>query len=352
MDDLVVLVTGVGAPGSIGTLHSLKNNFDKRKIKIIGTDIDENAVGKYIYDSFYKIERPDHSTYLEQLYEICQHEKVQVIVPQNTAELQILSANKSYFERIGTKIAVAKSESIILANDKFRLLEIARKSGIPAPEFYLVATKEDLIEFSKLLGWPEHRVVVKPPISSGMRGFRIIDENYKSKDAFYNEKPTNTVTNMDLLIKILGETFHPLVLMEYVPGKEYTVDLLRTKENIVVVPRTRDQIRLGITFRGTLEENRLIIEYSKILSEALDMEYAYGFQFKLNESGLPLILECNPRVQGSMVLSTFSGANIIYGAVKYAMQEPVPPFEIKWGTRLIRYWGGLILSEDKIIGKI
>jgi carbamoyl-phosphate synthase large subunit len=53
-----------------------------------------------------------------------------------------------------------------------------------------------------------------------------------------------------------------------------------------------------------------------------------------------------------MVLSTLAGANIIYGAVKYALGEEVPRFRIRWGTRLLRYWGGIGVYKERIVGEI
>jgi carbamoyl-phosphate synthase large subunit len=109
-------------------------------------------------------------------------------------------------------------------------------------------------------------------------------------------------------------------------------------------------IRSGITFEGVVENNEEIIEYSKSLSEKLGLEYAFGFQFKMDENNIPKLLESNPRVQGTMVLSTFAGANIIYGAIKKALGEDVPDFDVKWGTRLIRYWGGISIHKNECVG--
>ena len=49
MDGITVLITGTGAPGTKGTLHSLRNNFDNRRIRIIGTDINKDVIGA-VYD--------------------------------------------------------------------------------------------------------------------------------------------------------------------------------------------------------------------------------------------------------------------------------------------------------------
>lgn len=70
--------------------------------------------------------------------------------------------------------------------------------------------------------------------------------------------------------------------------------------------------------------------------------------------GIPKLLECNPRVQGTMGASMMAGFNPIYYAVMEALGTPaaVDGIEIKNGTRFVRYWGGVGVSEGRVIGKI
>lgn len=351
MDDLTVLITGSGAPGIAGTLYSLKNNFDKRKIRAIGTDIQEEVVGRYLCDSFYRISRPTSREYLFELLSICEREEVDVLLPQNTAELSVLSEHKDDFGKIGTRVAVSGKDSIDIANNKYELMKRASAIGVPVPGFHLVANDTDLIECAKDLGWPKRPVVVKPPVSNGMRGLRIIDESIDQKHQFFAEKPGGVNIKMSNLLKVLGLNFPELLVMEYLEGDEYTVDALKAVD-LAIVPRRRDLIKTGITFNGTVEKNEKIIEYSKRLSLETDLSYAFGFQFKLDEEGTPRLLESNPRVQGTMVLATFAGANVIYGAVKHALGEKVPEFKVNWGTRILRYWGGVGVSAGSIIGEL
>ncbi|HEC77315.1 MAG TPA: ATP-grasp domain-containing protein [Thermoplasmatales archaeon] len=351
MDGITVLITGVGAPGIKGTLYSLEKNFDNRKIKTVGTDMKEDAIGKYLCDKFYQIPKPSNNEYLSQLLNICEKESVDVLLPQNTAELPALAEHKKDFGNIGTEITISDRNSIEIANNKYKLMKTANKIDVPTPKFYLADNFNDLLEYANELGWPKKRVVVKPPVSNGMRGLRIIDESMNLKDIFYSKKPTGVYLKMDNLKEILGPSFPRLLVMEYLPNKEYTVDVLNT-ESLTVIPRKRDLIKYGITFNGTVEKNEEIIEYSERLSEALDLRYAYGFQFKLDENNVPKLLESNPRIQGTMVLATFAGANIIYGAVKYALGEEVPEFDIVWGTRIMRYWGGIRVNEATILGRL
>jgi len=349
MDDITVVVTGSGAPGIKGTLYSLKNNFDGRNVKTIGTDIKDNVVGKFLCDKFYQISKPSSPEYLEQLMSICNNENVDVLLPQNTSELSVLSESKEKFESIGTNVAVSDKESITVANDKYKLMQLAKNIGVPTTDFYLVNSFDDLIKRATKLGWPQKPVVIKPPLSNGMRGVRIIDESIDLKSSLYSEKPTSLYLNMNFLEQILGSSFPNLLVMEHLPKDEYTVDILNSG-TITAVPRKRNVIHSGISFESTVEKNELISQYSIMLAEELKLKYAFGFQFKLDENNIPKLLESNPRIQGTMVLSTFAGANIIYGAVKSALNENVPVFDIQTGTKILRYWGGIGVNDNDILG--
>lgn len=350
MKKLNILVTGAGAPGIKGTIHSLINNYDNRSIKIIGTDIKDEVVGKYLCDKYYVIPKAsDTENYLAVLLNICSYESVDVLLPQNTAELITLASNKDKFKQIGTSILVSDKKSIEVANNKYELMKICNKLKIPVAKFNIANNFDNLLQYANELGWPTNKIVVKPPISNGLRGVRIIDENINLKELFYKEKPTSLFIKMEDLKNILGDNFPDLVVMEYLPGEEYTVDVLRTNKNIVVIPRKRDLIRSGITFNGTTEFNEKIIEYSIKISERINLTHCFGFQFKLDEIGVPKILECNPRVQGTMVLATFAGANIIYSAIKSLLGEDFPDFNIKWGTKIFRYWGGISVKDNELL---
>lgn len=353
MRAISVLITGAGAPGILGTIYSLKNNFEKREIKIIGTDIKDGVIGKFVCDSFFTIPpAKDREDYLNALLKICYSERVDVLIPQNTSELEILSLSKKVFEDAGTKIVVSDYESIDNANNKFFLMQKCKEFDIPVGDFYLISNERMLFEKAKLLGWPQKKIVVKPPVSNGLRGVRIIDEEFNPTEAFYSEKPNNLVTNMESLVKILGEEYPELIITEYLPGKEFTVDLFRNKKDILIIPRVRKLIRSGITFNGKVINHEEIITYSKVLSEKLDLSYCFGFQFKLDENNTPKILESNPRVQGTMVLATLANANVIYLSIKALLNEKYELPQVKWGTELLRYWGGVAISENSVIDKI
>jgi carbamoyl-phosphate synthase large subunit len=350
MKKLKVLITGVGAPGIGGTIYSLKNNFDKKKIEIIGTDINEDVVGRYFCSKTYKIPKAgDNVNYLNALLDICNNEKPDVLLPQNTSELITLSHYKTEFQNVGTKVIVSDTDALIKANNKFNLLEICKNNNIPTLKYKLINNFIDLKNEAENIGWPYKKIVIKPPASNGMRGVRVIDEGINLKKQFFEEKPTNFNIKMEDLYRIIGDEFPELIISEYLPGDEYSVDILRTNAHLTIIPRKRSMIRSGITFNGVIEKNDQIISISKKLSEILNLYYCFGFQFKLDENNTPKILECNPRVQGTMVMSTICGANIIYGSVKAALNEVIPDFNIDWDSKFYRYWGGVGSYHNKPI---
>ena len=353
MTNLKILITGAGAPGILGTLYSLKKNFDNRNVYIIGTDSNLEVVGRYVCDKFFQI---PHSSlrveYLESMEKICHDEGVDIIIPQNTFELSLLSEMKKVFERIGTRILVSNPEAIEISNNKYRLMKKCNEIGLPVGKFKVANNFEDLRNFAKKIGWPEKKVVIKPPISNGLRGVRIIDENFDSKKAFYSEKPTSLTTKMDDLYRIIGDSFPELIVTEFLSGIEYTVDVFRYNGQSIAIPRVREMIRSGITFTGKTVKHKKIIEYSQTLSQSIGLEYCFGFQFKLDEKDCPKILESNPRVQGTMVLSTFSGVNIIYLSVKALLGESFDLPKVNWNTCLLRYWGGIAVLDEKQIGRL
>tara|TARA_Y100000590_G_scaffold233532_1_gene263093 strand:- start:17106 stop:18170 length:1065 start_codon:yes stop_codon:yes gene_type:complete len=343
-----ILITGCGAPGISGTAYSLKQKNDLIDTYLIGTDINDLAVGKYFCDDFYTIPSFNNiEDYLTELLNICKKHHIHVIVPQNTLELGILSKNKKLFEKINVKLLLSNEQSIEKSNNKFELMKIAEKIKIPYPKYTTVNNITNLEDALKSFGWPKRKVVIKPPLSNGSRGVRIIDESTDLRNDFFNEKPGVLNTNFEMIKLILGDSFDTLLVMEFLDGKEYTVDLLNIDNHQLVIPRSRGSIKSGITFFGIVEENNLIKDFSIKLMNELSLKYCFGFQFKMKDD-IPHIIECNPRVQGSMIISTLANANIILNSILFLLNKPLLPMDVKYGTSFTRYWGGISNNKLKV----
>jgi carbamoyl-phosphate synthase large subunit len=355
--EYTVLITGAGAPGITGTIHSLRENPDNTKFRLVTTDIQENPVGKYLCEAFYRLPAPEAATYLDELKAIVESEKVQVILPQTTREIEVLSREKETVESWGVKLVLSDESAIHRANDKYLVLKECEKNGIPVPEHVLVNDVADLEPAIRKIGYPEKKVVVKPRLSNGQRGVKIITTEALTLNAYLNQKPSSMETDLESFLAIFktGGKFPELIVSEYMPGIEYTVDMYSRDGHEVIIPRSRDVIRSGISFQTTVEMKRSdIAEYSRRLAESLKLSFCFGFQFKLDDNGVPKILESNPRVQGTMVASTLAGFNMIYYSVMSSLGEDrVRSTEVLDRTCFKRTWGGIgIDSKGNETGRI
>lgn len=348
--DILVIITGAGAPGAPGIIKSLRLNGE-RNIKIIGLDSNlSQSVGIGLVDKAYQIPSAESDNFIDEVVKISQKEKVDVIIPLVTKELFVFAQNISKFEDIGVKISISPYKQLQTVNNKFKLMQFCQELGVPTPEFYLVKTLDEFVDKVHQLGYPNKKVCFKPPVSNGMRGFRIISDSTDKMYNLLNEKPNNVYIGFEEFIQIANDAdfFPELLVMEYLPGTEYSVDALAKEGKCFgVIPRTRDKIKMGISFVGTTVENTTIIEAVNSIIKELKLNGNIGFQFKEDINGIPKIIESNPRVQGTIIMTTAAGYNMVYYAVKLALEETLPAFEPKWGLKMIRYWDELYIYENK-----
>ena len=347
MKPISVMITGAGAPGAPGIIKSLRLN-NEREIKIVGVDANlEYSIGIGMVDKAYKIPPASSDNFIEEVLTIAKKESIDVIIPLVTKELFVFSKNKELFEKSGIKVQVSDYEALKIANNKYELMEFCKQNSIPHPTFYLVKNLEEFEEKAKELGYPDKKICFKPPVSNGLRGFRIINDTQDKMDSLLNEKPNNVYIGYEEFIQIAKDSnyFPELLLMEYLPGDEYSVDVLVDNGKCkCVIPRSRDKIKMGISFVGTTIEDKEIIDYSTKIVEKLKLNGNIGLQFKRDINGIPKIIESNPRVQGTIVLCTASGVNMVYNSVKLALGEEIDECKVKWGTKMIRYWDEIYID--------
>jgi carbamoyl-phosphate synthase large subunit len=340
---LTLLVTGAGAPGIRGTLYALRHNSDGRPVRIIGVDTQARVAGAMQADRFYTVPAPESGEYIATLIEICRREDVSAILPQTTRETVKLAASLLELQGAGVRVMVSDAPVIAAANDKGTVIEVFERLGLPAPMCRRATSERELVAAVGELGYPQTPVVVKPPVSNGMRGVRILRPDAWDVQRFLTEKPHGLEIALEELVAILRRGAWPeLLVMEYLPGCEYSVDAFIGSQLSVAVPRVRESIRSGITFHSRTELRGDLMEYTLAVGRELGLRFAFGFQFKLAYDGTPKVLECNPRIQGTMVASIFSGANVIWFGVKELLNDPVGDLTHPLrASEFMRYWGGI-----------
>ena len=338
--EINVLLTGCGAPGAYGIIKCLRK-VDERKINIIGVDCDSKAYGQSMVEKFYLIPKASSDDFLNEINKICISEKINVILPLVTKELFVFSKNKNCFKKNGISVCVMDEFQLSIANNKALLLNTLKNKNDSIPKFQEV---NNLIEFKKAaqyLGYPEKEFCFKPSISNGSRGFRIVSDKIDKADLLFNEKPNNTYMTYNEICNILSEVNNipKLVVMEYLPFEEYSVDcLVQNGELIIAIPRLRMKMSGGISINCVTINDEEIIKCCREICNILRLDGNIGIQFKKDKNGTAKILEINPRLQGTIVLCAAAGVNLPYLGIKLALSEPLPELTVQWGVEFARYW--------------
>lgn len=319
-----VLMTGAGAPGGPGIYKALiENNF----YEVFTCDMNFLAAGILLNKkNSFVIPPARDKNFIEHILNLCLDNNISVILPLVTMELFKFSKHIKLFEENGIKVLVSNPETLNILNNKAELLTHLKNCGIPHPDFAVVDTKDLLISKIHELGYPNKPVVIKPSIGNGSRGIRILDHSINRYDLLFNHKPNSIYSSLDFVLKAIGDNKIPeMVVSEYLPGHELTIDTVIYSGKIVeFMIRTREQMRSGISISGTFIENNEVKKYITQIVNSLDISSFrgnIGFQVKQSESKQFLLLESNPRIQGTSVSAIGCGVNLPLIAVNAALEK-------------------------------
>ena len=354
-EPLRIVVTGAGAPGIRGTVFSLRQNPERCPVHLIGVDMNANSVGKHFVDEFSVVPAPEDPGYADALRNLVRRTGADLVLPQTTREVVALSRLADRLAADGIRVAVTRAPKTEVADSKWELLQACHSSGFPAPQAVLTTSEDTFLNAIRDLGHPAVPVVAKLPHSNGMRGLRVIAEDTWDVARFIREKPSGTETGVAEFVAMLrrGGNWPELLVSEYLPGPEYTVDVFGGEAGYTAVVRLRRVIRSGITFEAVVIPDSELGPLSCDLGERMGLRYAFGFQWKEDVNGRPKILECNPRVQGTMVASTLAGVNIIWLAVREALGRGPGREELTSAVprpiTFSRFWGGGAWCDDRFV---
>lgn len=337
MREITVLVTAAGNVFMHGTLACLKNNGE-RPVRVIGADMNDDPTMLQMADACYQVPRGDDPRYVDVLLDICRKEHVDVLLPIMSVELNVLAENRHRFAEIGTKVSVSDLEPLAIANNKRTLLDFLVQQGLPCAGYRAVRTVEALTSAAYELGYPEKRVCVKATQGSGSRGFRILDAHVSKLDLFLHQKPTAGILSLEELLSIFeGAQMPELLVMEYLPGDEYTVDLLADHGRVLYnCCRRSTNMENSIMLDGVVVNNEAVLSLCAAVVEKLGLDGNIGFDLRDRADGTPRIMECNPRITAGIPAFAAAGVNLPYLCVKKLLGEPLPEAKVTEGLTMKR----------------
>ncbi len=340
MRDITVLATSAGNDGFPAVLDALKANGE-RNIRVLGVDSDEAAAGIRICDKGWTVpSRIAAKELLDQLLSIARAEQVDVLYPLSTEDQEFFALHRSAFESVGIKVVTSSLEALRVSNDKLALLRRATEAGVPCPVFVELTDVSELDALVQHLGFPAQPCVIKLNRGTGSRGVKIIDANIDPTERLF-DRMNHRVGLDDVKAGLCHPSMlPPLHLCEYLPGREYSVDVLcNNGKTISSVVRDRKSTLFGMATHAIVVDLPVIDQHARSIVEACGLSYVVNVQFRCREDGTPCLLEINPRIPGTIALSTAAGINMPYLAVKLVLDEPIGPLQKPvFGTQLARYW--------------
>lgn len=206
------------------------------------------------------------------------------------------------------------------------------ENGFPAPKEYSV---EDLLE-------ADYPVLLKPEIGSGSHGqYRL----YRKED--FTDEIKDAVTK------------EPYLVQELLPnGKDVQGGFYLCHEGKVIGAYTHKRIRTspeegGVTVLSTLNDNPKLIQQGKELLEHAGWEGLIMLEFIYDDRSKEYkLIEANPRSWGSIMLSEYSGANLLSNYIRICLGQEIVMPEMKREAYIRWFFPMDLLNWVKKKGKI
>jgi carbamoyl-phosphate synthase large subunit len=335
------LCTSVGNDGFVA-VHSALKAFYGETITIIGCDIRPDAYGLYLADKGYLVPERDSSGFLEKLMKIIREEKCSIIYPLSTFDQEYFAGYRRFFEENGIRVVVSDLRSVSTANDKLKLYELCRRVGIRAAAYVPLDEPSSLDRALQELGYPKLPVVFKLSHSTAARGLAIIRKGGSIFESIHRSNGPPHMSAEELSLSLMHMGWNSGVLCEYLPGDEYSVDVLSMGgEPIVSVVRKRYASSGGLALHAEVIDDPDVGLLAEAVVRELNLSYTSNVQIRRNNQNIPCLMEVNPRIPGTIGLTVKAGVNMPAVALELALGREIPSrFSIEYGTRIMRYWGG------------
>lgn len=309
---ITVLLSACGSPGTAALIRALRENGE-REIRIIGTDMGDMAAGRHLADAFHLVPGGADPAFADTMLDVCRAEGVDAVLPQSSFDLPGLAEAKERFE--GIAVLVASPDAVQRSNDKAETYALLDRIGVRGPAWRRVSGGEAVAAAARELGYPGTDVCMKPVVSSGSRGFRVLSASADRHEQLLNNRPgVAEALRLEDLLDLLGDDPTELLVMELATGKERTIDGIAVDGRIVLGhPKTREAMRAGLAmYFETLDDPALMDAATRIVAE-LGLDHFFNIQL-VGEH----VIEINPRISTIVYQEDL---NLPYLGVKHALGE-------------------------------
>lgn len=306
-----VLVPGASAPAGINTIKSLKMaGFGGR---ILATDSDPLSAGFHMAHEFCVMPLvKDEDAFVDRLFQIVKQYGVDLLMPSSGHDIYVYSKYRAELEGMGAVAVVSDPDRLEICRDKLRTYDFLKEG------FRLPFTTIDPKETGKF------PVIAKPRFGKGSRD--VIKVGNESE------------------LQHVASQFKDMIFQEFLPGTEYTVDVLSDLDGnaILAVPRIRLQTKEGISTKGKVVRYPLLEQECMKMAEAVGIRGPCCIQMKESAEGELKLVEINPRMGGGTIFAALAGANLPAMIIAMVEGKKISPPDISEIT-VVRYFEEVVV---------
>jgi predicted ATP-grasp superfamily ATP-dependent carboligase len=241
--------------------------------------------------------------------------EITVLLPMTEVTTWLVLKERSQFN--GASIPFAAFQLFDNLLDKWKVLELARELGVRIPATHFVRSVDELRELALETNFP---VVLKPYRSRIRCENRWIEASVK-----YANSPREL---FDLTQRYHCFAHHPFMIQELIQGQGQGIFALYKQGTPLAFfahKRLREKPPTGgvSVLSESVEMNaQAFVDAKKILDQVRWHGVAM-VEFKVTDSGVPYLMEINPRFWGSLQLAIDAGVDFPWLTYQIAADRPV-----------------------------
>lgn len=279
-----------------------------RHIELYGASSNSENHGRFVYRRYLEgLPFVTEPGFVDRFRAMIEAEGIDVVVPAHDDAVLVLARAR---ERLGCRVVASPVETCDICRSKARTYQHLAERGIRVPK--IVEPMARTMEFP---------VFLKPDAGQGSRGVYIARTHEEAR--FHAEKDPS------------------LLWLEYLPGKEYTVDCFTDRHGnlLFVGARERARVQNGISVRARPVKDARADAIAAEINKAMRLRGAWFFQLKEDRDGEPAVLEVASRIAGSTAVYRSLGVNLalmsVYDALDIDVQVMVNNVGVEMDRALI-----------------
>ncbi len=286
--------------------------------KVIGVNSIENTSGMMAADIAIVSPAVNSENYIDFLLEVSSKYDVNAIFSLFDIDLKFLAKAKKRFEQKGIILVISSEDVISICNDKYQSYLWLKENHFNVPKTYL-SINEALQEINEnRLNFP---VIVKPRFGMGSIATFKAEDNQELRFFFEYVKKLVSETYLSILTELAVQDM--VIIQEFIDGQEYGIDILNDLNGRFVTAVTKKKLamRSGETDSAEIFKSREITIVSTDISEKLKHIGNLDIDLLMSKSGIPYIIDMNPRFGGGYPFTHEAGYNYIEYLLN-AMSKP------------------------------